>query len=151
MRRKLPVLILALLILLQAFVPAVYAVSENEAVSSNVYLCPFDTTSEGAGKGVDSPAKGIIYKRTDLNTDKEYIGQAKSPERYVVRQKEHARSNPDAEYVFEELGHATPGKELDIFEQNMINKYGGPQSSGGILENRRNQIRQSYWDFFGIK
>lgn len=33
MRRKLLVLILALIILLQAFVPAVYAVSENEAVS----------------------------------------------------------------------------------------------------------------------
>jgi hypothetical protein len=49
MRRKLPVLILALIILLQAFVPAVYAASENEAISSNVYLCPFDTTSEGAG------------------------------------------------------------------------------------------------------
>jgi len=55
MRRKLPVLILALIILLQAFVPAVYAASENEAISSNIYLCPFDTTSEGAGKAIKTP------------------------------------------------------------------------------------------------
>lgn len=54
MRRKLPVLMLALIILLQAFVPAVYGASENEAVSSSVYLCPFDATSEGAGKGFDN-------------------------------------------------------------------------------------------------
>ena len=39
---------LILLILLQAFVPAVYDASENEAISLNIYLCPFDTTSEGA-------------------------------------------------------------------------------------------------------
>jgi len=49
MRRKLPILILALVILLQAFIPAVYAASENEAIFSSVYLCPFDTISEGAG------------------------------------------------------------------------------------------------------
>lgn len=52
MRRKLPVLLLALIILLQAFVPAVYAASENEAISSNIYLCPFDATPEGAAEAV---------------------------------------------------------------------------------------------------
>ncbi|WP_339061086.1 hypothetical protein [Tepidibacillus marianensis] len=50
MRKKLPVFILAIVFLLQAFVPAVYASSENETISSNVYLCPFDTPSEGTGK-----------------------------------------------------------------------------------------------------
>jgi hypothetical protein len=52
MRRKLPILVLALIILLQAFVPAVYAASKIEAISSNVYLCPFDTKSEGAGSNI---------------------------------------------------------------------------------------------------
>jgi putative cell wall-binding protein len=51
MRRKLPVLILALIILLQAFTPAVFAASKNEVQSQTAYLCPFDPTSEGAGKG----------------------------------------------------------------------------------------------------
>lgn len=50
MRRKLPIFILAIVFLLQAFVPAVYASSENKAISSSVYLCPFDPTPEGAGK-----------------------------------------------------------------------------------------------------
>lgn len=58
MRRKLPVLILALLILLQAFVPAVYAASENEAISSSASFCPFDTTSEGAGKAASTTRVG---------------------------------------------------------------------------------------------
>ncbi|WP_339061232.1 DUF4258 domain-containing protein [Tepidibacillus marianensis] len=57
MRRKLPVIILALIILLQAFVPAVYAASENEGISSSVYLCPFDTPPEGAGSAVANLGK----------------------------------------------------------------------------------------------
>jgi hypothetical protein len=50
MRKKLPVFILALLLLLQAFTPAVFASSKNEVQSQTAYLCPFDPTSEGAGK-----------------------------------------------------------------------------------------------------
>ncbi|WP_339061080.1 hypothetical protein [Tepidibacillus marianensis] len=49
MHKKLPVLILALIILLQAFTPAVFAASKNEVQSQTAYLCPFDPTSEGAG------------------------------------------------------------------------------------------------------
>jgi putative cell wall-binding protein len=54
MRKKLPVLLIALIILLQAFTPAVFAASKNEVQSQTAYLCPFDPTSEGAGKGFDN-------------------------------------------------------------------------------------------------
>jgi hypothetical protein len=50
MRKKLPVLLIALIILLQAFTPAVFAASKNEVQSQTAYLCPLDPTSEGAGK-----------------------------------------------------------------------------------------------------
>jgi len=52
MRKKLPILLLAIVFLLQVFIPAVYAASRNEAVASSASFCPFDTTSEGAGKAV---------------------------------------------------------------------------------------------------
>lgn len=51
MRRKLPVLILALIILLQVFPPATFAASKNEAVTSTVSFCSLDTTPKGAGDG----------------------------------------------------------------------------------------------------
>lgn len=57
MRRKLPVLLLALIILLQVFVPAVYAASKNEAISSTPPFCSLDTTPEGAGKVVHGNSK----------------------------------------------------------------------------------------------
>jgi hypothetical protein len=50
MRKKLSVLLIALIILLQAFTPAVFAASKNEVQSQTAYLCPFDPTSEGVGK-----------------------------------------------------------------------------------------------------
>jgi len=49
MRKKLPILLLTIVFLLQAFIPAVYAASKNEAVASSVSICQFDTSSEGAG------------------------------------------------------------------------------------------------------
>ncbi|MFC4766470.1 DNRLRE domain-containing protein [Effusibacillus consociatus] len=107
-----------------------------------------------AGDGVAAVAHestGIIYKRTDLKTGGTYIGQAKSEARYKQRQKEHARNNPNARYVFEELGRAKPGKDLNVLEQKMINKFGGIQRGGEILENKRNQIRRSNWSKFGIE
>ena len=50
MRKKLPILLLTIVFLLQAFIPAVYAASKNEVAASSASFCPFDTTSEGAGK-----------------------------------------------------------------------------------------------------
>ena len=67
MRRKLSVLILALIILLQAFVPAVYAASENEVVASSASFCPFDTTSEGAGKAVRPYQVGTFDELSKLS------------------------------------------------------------------------------------
>jgi hypothetical protein len=55
MRKKLPVLLIALIILLQAFTPAVFAASKNEVQSQTAYLCPFDPTSEGAGSSINTP------------------------------------------------------------------------------------------------
>ena len=57
MRRKLPVLVLALIILLQVFVPSVYAASKNEVISSTPSFCSYDTTPEGAGNSA-----GIVTK-----------------------------------------------------------------------------------------
>jgi len=71
MRRKLSLLILAVIILLQVFSPAVFGVSKNEAESQTVSFCSLSLTSEGAGKTVknvfpDNPANfkpsGLIKK-----------------------------------------------------------------------------------------
>ncbi|MBM7570649.1 DNRLRE domain-containing protein [Aquibacillus albus] len=106
-------------------------------------------TTKAVSKGKDKA--GIIYKRTDVKTGKDYIGQTKSPERYLKRQKEHARKNPSARYEYEIIGREVPGKPLDILEQRNINKYGGLEKNGGLLENKRNQISPKYWDYFNIK
>lgn len=50
MRRKLPVLILAVVILMQVLSPAVFAVSKNKAESGTASFCSSGLTSEGAGK-----------------------------------------------------------------------------------------------------
>ncbi|MFC5529514.1 hypothetical protein [Cohnella yongneupensis] len=98
-------------------------------------------------KEAGDTAKGIIYKRTDLNTGKEYIGQSKSMERYEKRQAEHSRANKDAEYHFEIVGRAEPGKKLDVLEQKKINEHGGVKN----LENKRNQISEKKWEQYGIQ
>lgn len=67
MRKKLPVLLLVLIILLQAFVPVAYAVSKNDAQSQTAYFCPSDATSKGTGKAVDS-LRGLL-KKAKLPTD----------------------------------------------------------------------------------
>ncbi|MEW9702990.1 hypothetical protein ABRS97_27985, partial [Paenibacillus sp. SI92] len=93
--------------------------------------------------------EGIVYKRTNIKTGKEYVGQAKSIERYILRQKEHATKNGQ-QYEFEELGRAKAGSELDILEQTMINLHGGLGKEGGTLENLINKIRESKWELLGI-
>lgn len=64
MRKKLPVLLLVLTILLQAFVPVAYAASKNEEQSQTAYFCLSDATSEGAGS----------TGRTEANTLNEQFG-----------------------------------------------------------------------------
>jgi hypothetical protein len=49
--------------------------------------------------------------------------------------------NPDVRYEFVELGRAAPGTELDVLEETMIRRLGGPRSDpGGLLENIRHQM-----------
>lgn len=50
MRKKLSVLLLVLIILMQAFAPVTFAASKNEAQSQTAYFCPSDATSKGTGK-----------------------------------------------------------------------------------------------------
>ncbi len=73
--------------------------------------------------------EGIVYKRTDPNTGEEYVGQAKSPERYDARQGEHDRKL-GVDHDYEILGTAPPGKQLDVLEEDMIRTHGGLQKEG---------------------
>lgn len=66
MRKKLPILLLALIILMQVFVPAVYAASKNEVISSTPSFCSQDTTLEGTG----STSKGF----NTFNDAKKFLG-----------------------------------------------------------------------------
>jgi hypothetical protein len=102
---------------------------------------PNNVSADTDGKSVaPSVEEGIVYKRTDKNTGREYIGQTKSPERFKERQYEHKHANPDADCDFDVIGHAKPEIDLDILEQQMINEYGGLRNKGGKLENKRNQV-----------
>jgi hypothetical protein len=103
--------------------------------------------------GLADDASGIVYRRIDLTGGKPYIGQAKSEERYLARQAEHARANPDADFEFEIIGRANPGTDLDRLEEFYIRQGGGPtnlSNPGGGLANRRHQMGdQRYWDAGG--
>lgn len=86
---------------------------------------------------------GIVYRRTDLMGGKPYIGQAKSESRFITRQAEHARANPDADFEFEIIGRAEPGVELDRLEEYFIRQGGGPTNIShpdGGLANWRHQM-----------
>jgi hypothetical protein len=89
----------------------------------------------------DSIYGGIIYLRTDAEGG-EYVGQAKSEERYDVRQAEHAAKNPEQDFEFEILERvpANSGRSLDVAEEDWIRAGGGPQSDGGPLQNERHQM-----------
>jgi RHS repeat-associated protein len=124
-----------------------YYVSESGVLVHNTCGGVLDNAAETVNKVDDNAAEGIVYLRTNLETGKQYVGQAKNTDRYLKRQLEHAAKN-NAEYSFKILDNATPGRStLDVLEQRMINQYGGLN----ILENRRNQIATKYWDKFGIK
>ena len=108
-------------------------------------------TARGVGNGVAAPetngaandATGIIYRRTDLVGGKPYVGQAKSEARYLARQAEHARANPESDFEFEILGRAEPGVELDRMEEYFIRQGGGPTNLSnpeGGLANWRHQM-----------
>jgi len=102
-------------------------------------------TSVAAETGAEDAA-GIVYRRTDLAGGKPYIGQAKSDARFLARQAEHARANPEADFEFEVIGRANPGTELDRMEEYYIRQGGGPTNLGnpnGGLSNLRHQMSDS--------
>lgn len=92
-------------------------------------------------------AAGIVYRRTDAAGGKPYIGQSKSDSRYIKRQSEHARANPDADFDFEIIGRARPGSQLDRMEEFYIRQGGGPTNlsnpNGGLARHQMND--QRYW------
>jgi hypothetical protein len=84
---------------------------------------------------------GIIYLRTD-SQGAEYVGQAINDARYAARQAEHAAANPTEAYTFQELERvpANSGRSLNVAEEDWIRAGGGPQSTGGTLQNARHQM-----------
>ena len=99
------------------------------------------------GKNVLQEIKeGIVYLRKDATgLLKDYVGQAKNRTRFLKRQQEHARKNPDSDFEFEILDEGAPGKDLDMKEQFHIDQRGGPTNKSnpnGGLSNKKNVIRK---------
>ena len=96
-----------------------------------------------AARAIDQPA-GVVYRRTNSQTGRCYIGRCNSEELYTRRQRDHERENPDAEYTFRRIDRAEPGQALREAEQRQIDAHGGPTNRSnpdGGTENRRNEIR----------
>ena len=88
-----------------------------------------------------STPSGVVYLRTDIVTGEEYVGQAKSWNRYLKRQREHARDYPNKAFTFEVLGRANPGQGLDVLEESWMRAGGGKKTvPGSVLENSRVQM-----------
>ncbi len=92
---------------------------------------------------------GIIYRRTDGNGGKPYIGLSKDAKRYAARQQEHRRANPDADFDFKIIDRGQPGTALRRLEEYWIRREGGPTNFGnpnGGLANRRHEMSDSnFW------
>lgn len=75
-----------------------------------------------------------------------------SEERFLLRQAEHARAHPNADFEFEILGRANRGQELDRLEEYFIRQGGGPttrRNPYGGLANRRHQMSDERYAFAG--
>ncbi|MFE3553261.1 ricin-type beta-trefoil lectin domain protein [Streptomyces sp. NPDC059193] len=93
---------------------------------------------------------GVIYLRTDLITGEEYVGQAKSWDRYLKRQREHAKDYPNKSFTFEVLGRANPGQDLDVLEESWMRAGGGKKAvPGSVLENSRVQMNDTRYKAAG--
>jgi hypothetical protein len=101
-------------------------------------------------KSISKEGDGIVYKRTNPKTTKDYVGQAKSDEHYVKRQNAHNNSK-GVKHEYEELGRAKPGKDLDVLEETKIRQGGGPEKKGGKLENQRYQMNDERYKSAGGK
>ncbi|MFN4086535.1 MAG: RHS repeat domain-containing protein [Spirosomataceae bacterium] len=94
--------------------------------------------------------KGIVYLRKDASGNlKPYVGQAKNEKRFLERQKEHARTNPDSDFEFDVLDRgSSKGKfptDLDKKEQKHLDKMNGPTNKSnpnGGTSNKKNVIKK---------
>jgi RHS repeat-associated protein len=89
-----------------------------------------------------SVPEGIVYMRKNPSTGDSYIGQTKSPARFVARQAEHNREL-GIQHDYTILGRAQPGTELDVLEESMIRAYGGLRREGGLLLNKKHVMSES--------
>lgn len=89
------------------------------------------------GKIVGQASFGVVYKRINPLTLKEYIGKAKNFARFLRRQGEHDKEK-GVKHRYEILGTEPEGngKALQFLEETKIRANGGPQSKGGTLENK---------------
>jgi hypothetical protein len=94
---------------------------------------------------------GVIYLRVDVTTTPgvtpldDYVGQAKSQQRFRVRQQEHARLYPGRTFQYHQLDNALPGQDLDVKEESWMRAGGGPNTAsnpntGPRLSNERVQM-----------
>ena len=98
----------------------------------------------GKAKPLKGPA-GLIYRRIDKAKPggKCYIGRCNSVRLFERRQRAHGRASPDADYQYEVIERADPGKKLRQAEQRQIDAHGGPTNKSnphGGTENKRNEI-----------
>jgi RHS repeat-associated protein len=83
--------------------------------------------------------KGVVYRRTNPKTGKQYIGKSKDDKNFLRRQKAHDRRH-GVKHKYEVIENAEPGDNLAKAEEDWIRKGGGPETQGGPLENRRYEM-----------
>ncbi len=99
-------------------------------------------------RSLDSLPDGVVYCRTDAcGNVKPYYGQAISEKRFLERQAEEIRQYQrlgiDADFEFEIVERARPGRTLDVAEEGWIRRGGGPTTKSnptGPLSNKRYQM-----------
>ena len=122
MRKKLPIFILALIILLQACFPAVYASSKNEATGSYASFCSFDTTSKGAGKA-------------ELGRKLEYVfGKATGSEHNIER-------SVDMERQLNRIGIFDNAKGRGIVQEHLSDAF--KNTTNGTLQENGRMLKES--------
>jgi RHS repeat-associated protein len=105
----------------------------------------------GSEKAGEFFGEGVIYLRKDGSDNlKPYVGKAKSEQRFLERQKEHSRANPNSDFEFDILDRGSDkGKfptDLDKKEQKHLDKLGGPTNKSnpnGGTSNKKNIIKKN--------
>ncbi len=89
--------------------------------------------------------EGIIYRRTNPFTGRQYYGQARNLNNYLARQS--AEDNAlRVNHIYDIMEYVPNDKlSLNLPEENYIRLNGGPRVKGGTLENLRYQMNdQAY-------